>query len=219
MKNEIEAKIERQEVIGEANPGGYQPVRFTRVKYKVSPDPHIDIRRYQRGYDDDGEETWFPTKVGFRFSEREFRRVVRKYALMPETYVHPSIVKKSFSLLNGEQFESAVIQGFKVIETTVRASIDAPPEEVGVKLLRRAFHPDTGPLADISIPKAEREAFSNYIAGAFAYYRNSCSHREVELNFVSAFERLVVASDLLKAVESAIKRNRDEAQQPPERDK
>lgn len=212
-RSEIEAKIERQEVIGEANPGGYQPVRFTRVKYKASPQPHIDIRRFQRGYDNEGEEEWYPTKIGFRFPEREFRRVIRDYTLMPETYVHPDIVKKSFSLLNAKQFESAVLQGFKVIETAVRASIDAPSEEVGVKLLRRAFHPDTGLLSNASIPKAEREAFSNYIAGAFAYYRNSCSHREVEMDFVSAFERLVVASDLLKAVESAITRNKDEAQQ------
>jgi uncharacterized protein (TIGR02391 family) len=213
MKSEIEAKIERQEVIGEANAGGYRPVRFTRVKYKASPHPHIDIRRFQRGDDDEGEQAWFPTKVGFRFPEREFRRVISEYVLMPETYVHPDIVKKSFPLLNAKQFESAVLQGFKVIETTVRASVNAPPEEVGAKLLRRAFHPDTGPLADAAIPKAEREGFSNYIAGAFAYYRNSCSHREVEMDFVTAFERLVVASDLLKAVESAISRNQDGAQQ------
>ena len=44
-KSEIEAKIEFQEIIGEANPGGYQPVRFTRVKYKASPTAHIDIRK------------------------------------------------------------------------------------------------------------------------------------------------------------------------------
>lgn len=32
MNDEVEAKIEFQKVIGEANSGGYQPVRFTRVK-------------------------------------------------------------------------------------------------------------------------------------------------------------------------------------------
>ena len=57
MKSEIEAKIEYQEVIGEANPGGYQPVRFTRIKYKASPSAHMDIRQFQRGYDDEGKET------------------------------------------------------------------------------------------------------------------------------------------------------------------
>lgn len=203
MKSEIEAKIEYQEVIGEANAGGYQPVRFTRIKYKASPTAHIDIRQFQRGYDDEGEEAFFPTKKGFRFPEREFRKVVKEYALMPETYVHPIIAKKSFSLLNGGQFESAVLQAFKTIETRIREKINASQEEYGVKLIRKAFNPESGPLTDHDLPKAEREAFCNYIAGAFGYYKNPCSHRDIELDFISAFDRVVVASDLLKAIESA----------------
>jgi len=119
MKSDIEAKIEYQRIIGEANPGGYQPVRFTRIKYKASPDTHVDIRQFQRGYNDEGEEEYYPTKKGFRFPEREFRRVVKEYALMPESYVHPTIVRKSFALLNDGQFESAVLQAFKTIETSI----------------------------------------------------------------------------------------------------
>ena len=201
MKSEIEAKIEYQEEIGEVNPGGYQPVRFTRIKYKASPTKHIDIRQFQRGYDNDGEEVFFPTKKGFRFSESEFRKVVKQYALMPETYVHPLIVKKSFSLLHQGQFESAVLQAYKTIEMRIREKIGTEPEEYGVKLIRKAFNPENGPLTDYELPKAEREAFCNYIAGAFGFYKNPCSHRDVELDFISAFERIVVASDLLKVVE------------------
>ncbi|MHA1613444.1 MAG: TIGR02391 family protein [Candidatus Thorarchaeota archaeon] len=203
MKSEIEAKIEYQEVIGEANPGSFQPVRFTRIKYKACPQTHIDIRQFQRGYDDDGEEVFFPTKMGFRFVEREFRRVVKEYALMPETYVHPLIIKKSFSLLNNDQFESAVLQAFKTIETSLRKRIDATPDEYGVKLIRKAFNPKNGPLTDYKLPISEREAFCNYIAGAFGFYKNPCSHRDIELDFISAFDRIVVASDLLKTIESA----------------
>lgn len=203
MKSEIEAKIEYQEVIGEANAGGYRPVRFTRIKYKSSPTAHIDIRQYQRGYDNEGEEAFFPTKTGFRFPEREFRRVVKEYALMPETYVHPLIVKKSFSLLNNGQFESAVLQAFKTIETRIREKINATQEEYGVKLIRKAFNFESGSLTDYELPKAEREAFCNYIAGAFGFYKNPCSHRDIELDFISAFDRIVVASDLLKVIESA----------------
>ena len=205
MKSEIEAKIEYQEVIGEANPGGYQPIRFSRVKYKASSEPHIDIRRFQRGYDDStDEEAWFPTKVGFRFLEREFRRVVKEYALMPETYVHPAIVKGSFGLLKSGEFESAVLKGFKTIEVAIRKAVNAPADEVGVKLLRNAFNPEDGPLRDPKLPRAEREAFAHYLAGAFGFYKNACSHRDVNMDFITAFERLVVASDLLKAVEDAI---------------
>jgi|GEM_PF-5082348 len=35
---------------------------------------------------------------------------------------------------------------------------------------------------------------------SFGYYKNPCSHRDVEMNFITAFERIVVASDLLKKV-------------------
>ena len=203
MKNEIEAKIEYQEVIGEVNPGGYQSIRVTRVKYKASPETHIDIRKFQRGYDDEGEEIFFPTKIGFRFLEHEFRRVVKEYTLMPETYVHPLIVRKSFNLLNDSQFENAVFQAFKIIETRIRKKISADPEDVGVKLIRKAFHPENGPLTDYDLPMAEREAFCNYIAGAFGYYKNPCSHRDVEMDFISAFERIVIASDLLKVIEKS----------------
>lgn len=203
MKSEIEAKIEYRELIGEANPGAYPPVRFSRVKYKTCPETHIDIRQYQRGYDDEGEEAFYPSKTGFRFLEREFRRVVKEYVLMPETYIHPAIVKTSFQLLNSGHFDSAVLEAFKAVETGIRKRLKAGADEVGVTLIRQAFHPESGPLSHMSLPKAEREALSHYVAGAFAYYRNPCSHRDVGLEFLSAFERIVVASELLKIVEKA----------------
>ena len=122
---------------------------------------------------------------------------------MPETYIHPTIIKKSFRLLRNGEFESAVLQAFKAIETAVRKKIGADPEDVGVKLIRKAFNPDNGTLTDYELPQAERESFCNYIAGAFGYYKNPCSHRDVEMNFLSAFERIIVASDLFKAVENS----------------
>ena len=122
---------------------------------------------------------------------------------MPETYVHPNIVKKSFKLLHNGHFESAVLQAFKCIETRIRALINADAEEVGIKLIRKAFHPENGKLTDYSLPMSEREAFSNYIAGAFGFYKNPCSHRDVDLDFISAFDRIVVASDLLKIIDKA----------------
>lgn len=201
MKEEIEAKIEYQKIIGEANSGGFQPIRFTRIKYKASPETHIDIRQFQRGYDDEGEEKYFPTKKGFRFLEREFNRVIRDYTLIPTTYVHPQIIAKSFSLLQNGEYESAVLQAFKTLETNIREIISANSDEVGIKLIRKAFHPKNGKLTNYKLPLAEREAFSNYIAGAFGYYKNPCSHRDVEMDYISAFDRIVVASDLLKIID------------------
>ncbi len=202
-KSAVEAKIEYQHVIAEANAGGYRPVRFSRVKYKASPETHIDIRQYQRGYDDEGDETFYPTKVGFRFLEREFRSVVRDYVLVPEMYIHPRIAKVSLHMLNSGDYESAVLKAFKAVETGIRKWTKSSADEIGVTLIRRAFHPENGPLTDPALPKAEREALCQYVAGAFGYYKNPCSHRDVDMDFLSAFERIVVASDILKIVERA----------------
>jgi len=166
---------------------------------------HIDIRKFQRGSDNEGEDVFFPTKYGFRFLESEFHRVVKEYQILSETYVHPTTIKKSFYLLRNGEFESATSQAFKCIETIIRGKINADAEDVGVKLIRKAFNPDNGELADYDFPKAEKEAFANYIAGAFRYYKNPCSHRNVKLNFVSTFERVVVVCDLFKVIDKAQK--------------
>ncbi|NHZ84446.1 MAG: TIGR02391 family protein [Planctomycetia bacterium] len=202
-KDEIEAKIEYQEVIGEANSGGFKPIRFSRIKYKASPKSHISIRQFQRGYDEVGDEKYFPTKNGFQLLEQEFNKVIQEYTLLPKTYVHPEIVRKSFSLLDKGEFESAVFQAFKLLETLIRKKIGADAEEIGIKLIRKAFHPEKGPLTDFKLPKSERESFANYIAGAFGYYKNPCSHRDVELDYISSFDRIVVASDLLKIIDKS----------------
>src|SRR2546427_8796278 len=57
-------EIQFQEVIGEAAPGDYQMVRLSRVKYRKNPYTFIDIRVFQRAYDEDGEDVYHPTKKG-----------------------------------------------------------------------------------------------------------------------------------------------------------
>ncbi len=158
-KLEIEAKIEYQELIGEAKPGDYQPIRFSRIKYKASNEIHIDIRKFQRRYDDEGEDVFFPTKNGLRFPEREFKRVIKEYTLMPQTYVHSRIIKKSFALLESGEYESAVLQAFKCIKTGIREKINAQPEDVGIKLIRQAFHPTMGNLRILTYQRQNENHF------------------------------------------------------------
>jgi len=203
-KLEIEAKIEFQRIIGEVHKGDYHPIRFSRIKYKASDQTHIDIRMFQRGYNEKDEEVYFPTKNGFQFLESEFNRVIKEYTLLPQTYIHRKIIEKSFGLLESGHFESAVLQAFKCIETRIREIIGADQDEVGVRLIRKAFNPENGILTNYELPMAEREGFVGYIAGAYAYYKNPCSHRDVELDFISTFDRIAVASDLLKIIDNSI---------------
>jgi uncharacterized protein (TIGR02391 family) len=197
----IEEQIERQDIIGEAKAGSYHPIRFTRVKYKGSDATYIDIRMYQRGYDDEGEDVYYPTKKGFHFPEAEFQKVVERWTITPSAYVHPNVMSKSFELLYTRQFDSAVLQAFKCIEIAIRGKCRFSDEDYGVPLIRKAFNPQTGPLTDYSVPVAEREALAHFIAGAYALYKNPCSHKEVKMDFYDAFERIVVASKIMKIVE------------------
>lgn len=199
----IEDKIEYQDIIGEAKAGSYQPVRFSRVKYKHNDTTFIDIRVYQRGYNDNGEEVYFPTKTGFQFAETEFEKVVKSWTIIPRAYIHPAIMDKSFELLANRQFESAVLQAFKCIEICIRKKAKLPDDQYGVKLIRKVFDAERGVLTDYNLPISEREALSNFMAGAYGLYKNPCSHRDVEMNFYDAFERIVIASKILKIVEEA----------------
>ncbi|MDR2902871.1 MAG: hypothetical protein LBU87_07215, partial [Lactobacillales bacterium] len=87
-KLEIESKIEYQRRINE-NPIGssFKPIFFTEIKYKSNPELFLDIRQFQRGYNEEGEEVYHPTKIGFRLSKNTFiSSVLSKMVLVPGKY-------------------------------------------------------------------------------------------------------------------------------------
>jgi hypothetical protein len=60
-------------------------------------------------------------------------------------------------------YDVAVFQALKEVEVAVRKASNAkkagyPDSEVGTALMRKAFHPETGPLTDRAVVPAEREA-------------------------------------------------------------
>jgi hypothetical protein len=72
--------------------------------------------------------------------------------------------------------------------------------------MRKAFDPANGPLTDQTLPLAEREALAHLFASGIGLYKNPCSHRHVEMDYHEAFERLNLASHLMKQVDLAIER-------------
>jgi len=76
------------------------------------------------------------------------------------------------------------------------------PTDIGVDLMRKAFHETTGPLTDMSLPVAERAALAHLFAGAIGRYKNPSSHRHVGVDAPEAMELIVMASHLLRIVES-----------------
>ena len=75
-------EVEKQEVIKEVPRRGtscYETVRLSRIKYFDNDDSLIDLRIYQRGYDDDNDEVFSPTKKGVQIKEELFFKLVEDY--------------------------------------------------------------------------------------------------------------------------------------------
>lgn len=68
--------------------------------------------------------------------------------------------------------------------------------------MRAAFHIEKGPLTDKTIHEGERQALSDLFAGAIGAYKNPTSHRHVSIDCTDAVEMIMLASHLLKIVDS-----------------
>ena len=194
-------EIESQELLAETTRRSYETLRLSRILYAGNPYNFIDLRLFQRGYDNDGEECFYPTKKGIQIKEEQFQRLIGKWTLVPSMLFHPIILKRAFPALRREEFDTAVFRAFKTVEVQVRTLAGLPAELVGTKLMRKAFDPDTGVLTNPEAPKAEREALAHLFAGAIGCYKNPHSHRDIELTFNEAFEMLLLASHLLHILE------------------
>ncbi|WET75506.1 TIGR02391 family protein [Rhizobium croatiense] len=99
------------------------------------------------------------------------------------------------------EYDVAVFQAMKAVEVAVKEA-SGLTELLGVRLMRTAFHPQTGPLADMTVDEGERDARMNLFVGAIGSYKNPQSHRDVNLdNPREAIEIIMLANHLLRIIE------------------
>jgi uncharacterized protein Ymh len=125
----------------------------------------------------------------------------RKGRILPTLFA-----EKVAPLFRRGDHDVAVFQAFKEVEVAVRHAANAKgagyaDSEVGTTLMRKAFHPETGPLADKTLVVAEREAEMHLFAAAIGHAKNPTSHRDVAITALEAARLIVFASHLFDIVE------------------
>jgi uncharacterized protein (TIGR02391 family) len=122
------------------------------------------------------------SRRGQRVKTRKDYTGFRHATLLPKETVHAEVAEKVYPLYLRGEYETAVFQSFKLVEVAVRELAGPGFESLySTDLMRKAFHPETGPLTDNSEPVAEREALQALFAGAIGRFKNPSSHRHVPI--------------------------------------
>ena len=198
-------KIKKQTILAEVPRRNYELVRLTRVEYDENPYRFIDMRIFQRRLElnstDEEVETYFPTKKGVQLKENDFQKLMSQWTLMPSVLIHPKVFKRVWNIFEVGKFDTAVFEAFKLIEVDVRNLCGYKVEEIGTNLMRKAFNVEGGVLTNMALPKSERESMSHLFTSAIGLFKNPHSHRDVDVNFNDAFERILLASHLMNILD------------------
>jgi hypothetical protein len=130
----------------------------------------------------------------------------RKGRMLPVELLPPTLAEKVWPQFLRGDHDIAILQAFKQVEVAVRKAANAkaagyPDDLVGTTLMRKAFHPESGPLTNMSLVVCEREAEMHLFSGAIGHGKNPPSHRDIEPTPQEAARLIVFASHLLGIVE------------------
>jgi uncharacterized protein (TIGR02391 family) len=143
-----------------------------------------------------------------RFQGSDDVRKFTKSRGMPKEFLHPRMADKVWSAFIRGEFDVAVFQAMKAVEVAVRDAAGLSSKHIGTALMRMAFAVDDGQLTDLAADKSERQARADLFAGAMGSYKNSHSHRDVNLDDPDeAREIVMLANHLLRIVDQRMAAN------------
>jgi uncharacterized protein (TIGR02391 family) len=154
----------------------------------------------------------WPANPNYHFLTRKGRRLAKDAVALAEfqaanglssDLLHPSVASKCWSSFLRGDLDTAIFAALKEVEVAVRTAAGLGDEKYGVVLMREAFAPNKGPLADSVALVSEQEAVAALFAGAIGSQKNPHSHRAIGVtNAPEAIELLFLASHLLRIVDS-----------------
>lgn len=147
-------------------------------------------------------EWYVPTPRGTAFRNHQDLQQYLTNDQLPEVFLHAELVAHVRPLFFQGRLETAVFEAYKTLEVSIRSAASLGNDLVGVPLASRAFNPDSGPLTDLAAERGERVALMNLMTGAMGSYKNSTSHRRIELLVDEARDMIMLASHLLKIVDA-----------------
>lgn len=139
----------------------------------------------------------FVTRLGYRVLADGLRLLGAIERLSNE--LHPDVARVRSQFLLGE-YELAAFAAMRAVEVRVRDAGGYTNADIGVPMMRNAFHAETGPLTDADTEGGERQGVSDLFAGAFAVFKNPTSHRIVTFDDPSEAAEVVSLASLLLRV-------------------
>ncbi len=148
------------------------------------------------------QEGWYVlSDLGRQFKFATNLEAYRRAESLPRLILHPVINQKAWNDFREGDYEAAIFKAFREVEIAVRDAGKFAQTDIGVDLMRKAFHETTGPLSDQNEPLSERQALAHLFSGAIGRYKNPSSHRAVLIEVDEAVEAICLASRLMKIVD------------------
>lgn len=148
-------------------------------------------------------EDWiYITRRGHKFRETADVRSYKTASLLPEETLDPKLASKVRPAFLRGDYDTAIFEAFKQVEVRVRTLSGASKTDLGVNLMRKAFHHENGSLTDNTQAPSEKQAISDLFAGAIGCFKNPNSHHDVDFSdSVEVAELIMFADQLIRIAE------------------